>query len=293
MWIALTLLSSLGAAGVGLTLKPTLSLGDALTSTIAYRAVGGALLLGAAAWTGLDGPAGMAYAKTVAVVIPFELVGTLAMTLALRSGNLSLVQPLFGVLPVVVMLGGAVLLGERPTGPALAGVGLVALGVYGLGLDGGGGPLAPLRAIAREPAGRWTMVAVAAWTVTTVGHKSGIAAVGALPWAATLALGSALSLTLAAPLLARHLREHPRASAPRVRWGRWVAACGALYAVQQIGLQLALRDAPVGYVTALGATGILLAVAGGLAFLGEQVGRWRLGGAGLVTAGAVLVALYG
>ena len=292
MWIALSLISAVGAAGTGLALKRTLDRGGPLASTVAYRGIAGVLLLAIASVGGLDHPLGADYAWATAIVLPFEVVGTVALTLALRTGNLSLVQPLFGLLPVVVTLAGALALGERPTAAALVGVGLVAAGVYGIGVDGSRGVLAPLRAVLREPAGRWTLVAVAAWSVTTVVHKAGIAAVGPLPWAVTLALGSAAAIALVSPLLPRDLRAGPAPGDAR-RWAAWAAACGGLYAVQQVGLQSALDLAPVGYVTALSAVSIVLAVLGGMALLGEQAGRWRLGGTGLVALGAALVALYG
>jgi drug/metabolite transporter (DMT)-like permease len=295
MWIALALLSAAGSAGTGLALKRTLSWGGPVASTVAYRVAAGVLLLAAVAAAGPTPLHGAAYARAVALVIPFELVGTVAMTMALRTGDLSLVQPLFGLLPVVVTLGGAVLLGERPTPAALAGVGLVAAGIYGLGLDGTRGLLAPVRALVREPAARWAFVGVLAWSGTSVIHKLGIAAAGPMPWAVTLAFGSAAALLLVAPLLPADPRGGSvRGVGARARWAAWAAACGGLFAVQQVGLQFALREAPVGYVTALASTSLVLAVLVGVAFLGERAAaRQRLGGAALVALGAALVALYG
>ena len=266
-----------------------------MASTVAYRAAAGALLLGGVVAAGAVPPLGADYARAVALAIPFEVVGTVAFTLALRTGDVSLVQPLFGFLPVTVTVGGALLLDEWPTAAALAGVALVAAGVYGLGLGGSGGRLAPLRALARDPAGRWAAVGVLAWSVTAVVHKLGIAAAGPMPWAATLAVGSALALGVAAPFLPEGLRGRalPEAGAAG-RWAGWAVVCGALFAVQQVGLQFALRAAPVGYVTALSATSIVLGVLGGIVLLGERSGvRRRLAGGAMVTVGAVVVALAG
>ncbi len=295
MWIPLSLVAAVGGAGTGLALKKTLGGAGAVGATVAYRAIGGALLLALVVGGRLGWPVGPDYVWAVAVAIPFEVVGTVAFTLALRAGDLSLVQPLFGLLPVVVTLGAAVVLGERPTVGATAGIGLVAAGVYVLGLGGGRGWTAPLRALATHPAGRWAGLSILAWSVTAVVHKIGIAASGPMPWAVTLSLGSAVVLALGAPLLPRDLkvRDVPSA-APPVRWERWAALAGVLYAVQQVGLQFALAAAPAGYVIALSSTSILLAVVAGMVVLGERgAGAARLGGAGLVTVGAALVAVYG
>lgn len=292
MWIAFALLSAAGSAGTGLTLKRALGRGGPMASTVGYRAVAGVLLLGAA----LAGPAvhlGADYAGAVALVIPFEVAGTVAFTMALRTGDISLVQPLFGMLPVVVTLGGAVVLGERPTAAALGGIALVGLGVYGLGLDGSRSALAPVRALVREPAGRWASAAVLAWSATAIIHKIGIAASGPMPWAATLTLGSAVAIAAVSPLLPADVRgEGPPRRAGG--WAGWITVCGGLFAVQQVGLQLALSIAPVGYVTALTATSIAMAVFGGVLLLGErEAARRRLMGGLVVSCGAALVALYG
>ncbi|PAP74951.1 DMT family transporter [Rubrivirga marina] len=293
MWIWLSLLSAVGAAGVGFALKRSLTCAGAVGATVAYRAVGGGLLLALVVGAGLARPVGSDYVWAVAIAIPFELVGTVAFTLALREGELSLVSPLFGLLPVTVTLGAALALGEQPTAGALAGIGLVAVGVYVLGLGGARGLWEPLRALATHPAGRWAGVSVLAWSVTAVVHKIGIAASGAMPWAVTLALGSAVALLAAAPFLPRSLRTAPEVASP-TSWLGWTAAAGALYAVQQVGLQNALERAPAGYVIALSSVSILLGVVAGIVLLRERgAGRSRLGGAGLVTLGAALVAIYG
>ncbi len=295
MWIALALLSAVGSAATAFSLKRAMSWGGAVASTILLRASAGVLLLALTAALGptaLDGPA---YLRAVLLAIPFELVGTLGWAMALRSGELSLVQPLFGLLPVVVTLGGAVALGERPTPTALAGVGLVALGIYTLGLHRARGPLAPFQALAGHPAGRWAGLSVLAWSVTSVVHKVGIAAAGPLPWAVTLAFGSALGLLAIIRLLPESLRVGPIdvAGAP-ARWGLWAAVGGGLFAVQQIGLQFALREAPVSYVIPLTSTSLVFAVLVGALFLGERGAvRQRLVASVLVAAGAALVALYG
>ena len=293
MWVWLSLLSAVGAAGTGFAVKRALDGAGTVGATVAYRAIGGGLLLALVVGAGLARPLGADYAWAVAVAVPFEVVGTVAFALALRDGELSLVSPLFGLLPVTVTLGAAAALGEVPTPGALAGIALVAVGVYVIGLGGGRGVGAPLRALAAHPAGRWAGLSILAWSVTTVVHKVGIAASGAMPWAVTLSLGSALALLVAAPLLPRGVRQAPAVDG-RTAWGGWVAAAGALYAVQQVGLQNALEMAQAGYVTALASVSILFGVVAGIVFLGERgARRVRLGGAGLVTLGAALVGLYG
>lgn len=294
MWIWLSLLAALGGAGTSFGLKRALDGAGAVGATVAYRLVGGGLLLAFVVGAGLGWPMQPGYLSAVALAIPFEVVGTVAFTLALRAGDLSLVQPLFGLLPVTVTVGAAVALRETPTPGAVAGIALVAVGVYVLALGDGRGWWAPLRALALHPAGRWAGLSILAWSVTTVLHKIGIAASGPMPWAVTLALGSAVALAVVAPLLPHGLRTVPDRHADRFGWGWWAGLAGGLYAVQQVGLQFALAIAPAGYVIALASTSLLLSVVIGLVWLGErEAGRARLTGAALVTVGAALVGLYG
>jgi len=295
MWIALALLSAAGSAATAFSLKRAMSWGGPIASTILLRASAGVILLTAVLILGpapVDSPA---YLRAVAIALPFELIGTLGWAMALRSGELSLVQPLFGLLPVVVTLSGAVVFGERPTPAALAGVALVAAGIYTLGVNRARGPLAPFKALASHPAGRWAGLSVLAWSVTSVVHKLGIAAVGPMSWGVTLAFGSAFGFLLLIPFLPESLRVVAiQVPGARRHWSRWAALGGGLFALQQVGLQFALREAPVSYVIPLTSTSLVFAVLVGAAFLGERAAlRQRLGAATLVATGAALVALYG
>jgi uncharacterized membrane protein len=297
MWIAFALIAAACMAGSSFSLKRAVEHGGAVVSTFAARAVAGVLLLGLIAATGTWHPLTPAYWTAVGLVLVPEILGTLFLTLALRSGDLSLVQPILGLLPGLVMLGGVVLLGEVPTPPAGAGVVLVTLGVYCVGLQGGGSLLEPIRALGRTPASWYALGSAAAWSLSTLVHKRGITAVGPFPWAATLAFVSAIGLGLVLPLLpllARRAKGELGWPEDRGPWMRFVCLGGLAFAVQQMGLHTALRLAQAGYVIAISSTGILVATALGILVLGERAAaRTRAAGALLVCAGAVLIALFG
>lgn len=292
-WVLLALLAALGAALTALAVKAAVDRGGALRSTVAYRAIAGTLLLALVAVTSELPAPSPAWWRAVGLVLPLEVIGTILFSLALGAGELSLVTPLMGTMPLFVAVAGAVVLREIPSAPAALGIACVAAGVYGMGLGAGTSPLAPLKALARSRASWYAMGAVLAWTFTAVGHKAGIAAVGPLPWGVTLAFGSALLLALALPLVRQ---RHAPSREPGVR-GRWlvlVALAGACWALQQVGLQSALGQAQAGYVIALSASSTLLSVLLGIVVLGERASaRARVLGGVLVTAGAALVALYG
>lgn len=294
MWIWFALVAAVCSAGTSFSLKRAVEHGGAVVSTFAARTAAGVLLVGLVAATGTWAPLTAAYWQAVALVLVPEVLGTIFLTLALRHGELSLVQPILGLLPGLVMLGGVVLLGEVPTAQAGAGVLLVTLGVYFVGLQGGGSWMEPIRALGRSPASWFAVGSAVAWSLSTLVHKRGIAAVGPFPWAATLAFVSAVGLGVVLPLLARRTRRAlgwPTQTAP---WGRAVCLAGLAFAVQQMGLHTALRVQQAGYVIAITSTSVLFATALGIVVLGERAAaRTRAAGALLVCAGAVLIALFG
>lgn len=294
MWIVFALVAAVCSAGTSFSLKRAVEHGGAVVSTFAARMAAGVLLLGLIAAVGAWHPLTPAYWRAVALVLVPEVLGTIFLTLALRRGDLSLVQPILGLLPGLVMLGGVAFLGEVPTPQAGAGVLLVTLGVYFVGLQGGGSWLEPIRALGRSPASWFAVGSAVAWSLATLVHKRGIAAVGPFPWAATLAFVSAVGLGVVLPFLARKTGGAlglPKHAGP---WTRFVCLAGLAFAVQQAGLHTALRRAQAGYVISITSTGILVATALGIVVLGERAAaRTRAAGALLVCAGAVLIALFG
>ena len=294
MWIFLALMSAFSSAGTSYSLKRAVAHGGAIVSTVAARMVAGVLLAALVTALGAWPSASPAYWRAVGLVLVPEVLGTLFLTLALRAGDLSLVQPLLGLLPPLVMAGGYLFLDEVPTREAGLGVVLVTLGVYCVGLAPGASLLEPLRALARERASWYAVASACSWSAATLVHKIGIAAVGPFPWAVTLAFGSGLTLAAVLAVLAWKAPDRLELPARRTPWGRFVTLAGIFFALQQVGLHLAFAAAQTGYVIAISATGILVATAIGVIFLRERAAAGtRVAGALLVSAGAMLVAVFG
>lgn len=291
-WIALALLAALANAATSLAMKRAVGHGGVVTSTVAYRGLAAVLLavpVFVAGWPGTT----PAYWSTVALIMPPECAGVLCMMLALRDGELSEVQPIMGTIPLFVLLSGAAVLREIPTPIAASGVAVLTAGLYATGLRAGEPWLQPLRSLARSRASWYALAAALCFSVTSVLHKVGIAEVGPLPWAVTLAAGSSLSLALVLPLVRRRWRGAGDAGHDRT-WLRLVLLAGAGFAIQQVGLQLSLRETKAAYVVSLTTTSIVFSSALGIIVLGErQAAAHRNLGAALVSAGAALIALAG
>ncbi len=294
MWIVFALAAAFGSAWTSFGLKRAVEHAGAVVSTVAFRILAGLLLLCAVAATGGWPAPTPEYWRAAGWVLVPEVLGMLCLTLALRTGDLSLVQPLMGLLPPMVMLGGWLFLGEVPTAPAAAGIVLVTAGVYCIGLRPGLSALEPLRALARERASWYAVAAAVAWSITSLMHKTGIAAVGPFPWGVTLALGSALLLAAVLPVLAWRTGAVGLPRTGALPWAGFVLLAGTAFALQQTGLYLSLRLAHTGYVIAITSTGLLIATGLGIVFLGERTAaRYRIAGALLVSTGAALIAVFG
>lgn len=293
MWVVLALVAALGGALTSLVLKHAVGHAGAVVSTVAFRLVAAVALTGImVATSGWPEPT-PAYWRVAALVILPEVAGILCLSLALRAGELSVVHPLLGLLPLFVVLGGAAFLDEIPTRAAAGGILLVTAGVYCVGLRTRGSLLEPFRALVRSKASWYAVGAAFFWSITTMLHKIGIAEIGPLPWAVTLTLGSGVALALALPFLQWQRRTIglPERTGP---WAALVVGAGLIFAVQLASLNLSLRLAQAGYVVALSSTSTLLATALGVLFLGERsAARNRIAGGLLVSGGAVLIALFG
>jgi drug/metabolite transporter (DMT)-like permease len=294
MWIVLALLAASASAGTSLLLKRAVGLAGVVVSTVTFRIIAGVLLalscLRAEAWHALT----PTYWRATAVVIPNEIGGMLCLSLALSLGDVSVVQPIMGFIPLLTMVGGAFFLHELPSPIAVVGIMFIVTGLYFVGLRRGGSAWEPLRAFATQRASWYGLLAALFWTVTSLTHKVGIGQVGPMPWATTLTLGSGLALAVVLPFVARSAGGLGLPSVgDRFPWLLGVVATAVSFAVQQFGLHNALRRSQAGYVMAVVSTSILIATTVGVLVLRERGGSHRITGALLVSSGVALIARFG
>ena len=289
-WVLFGLLTACGSAGTSLAIKRTVARGDPVLTTVGYRFVAGLLLALVVVASGTLRPATPAYWRALALLMTPEIGGMVLLALALRRGDVSHVQPMMGLLPIFVTINGIIFDHEIPTALAGLGIALVTLGIYTVGLRRDADLLEPLRALRRDRASWYAVLATLFWGFTPLLHKRGTAAVGPLMWSMSVALASSVVLAIVFRLV--HRPTHPPGAA-RGRWRALVALTAIPFSLQVVTLQLALQRAQSGYVLALSSTSTLIATVLGILFLRERGGATRIPGAVLVTAGAALIALAG
>lgn len=211
---------------------------------------------------------------------------------ALEVGELGLTYPLLALTPVLVVPVEWTLLGDRVRLAGLAGVVLVAAGVYLLNLRRESASLlAPIRGISGDPGCRRMLGVAAIWSVS--GTLDRAAVLDASP----AFYGVAVSLALGIVLLPAALRTTGPAFAADggspvsvpVRLGA-LAVQGTLFAVMFVSQMEALRLSLAANVITVKRSGTLLTVLmGGLLFREEGLAR-RLLATAVLLAGVYLVA---
>jgi drug/metabolite transporter (DMT)-like permease len=297
--IALVLVAAVLHAGWNVLLKTS---GDTLTTAVRLQAFGTAILvpIGTAAWLANGMPAVSGAAIGLAVVSGvLEAAYFVLLASAYRRGPLSLVYPLArGSAPLLAVVIGIGLLGERLVPLAMAGVACLLVGIFLVAR-----PWQALRAAGQAQRGA---VGFALATGASIAAYSAVDRLGVRetePWiygsilavVATILTASAViggrRLGLLAPMPVRAV------DAPDDRLGALVrdATAGVLSLGAYLLVLFAYAIAPLATVAPLRESGIVLAAAWGAIRLREAAGRrdagTRIAAAGLVVVGAVLLAV--
>ncbi|MBO3747759.1 EamA family transporter [Streptosporangiaceae bacterium NEAU-GS5] len=197
-----------------------------------------------------------------------------------RHGDLSLVYPLArGTGPMLSSVAAVLVLGERPDLVEAAGIGLVGVGIFALGM--------PRRRMGRPPVaaitfGLGTGLFIAAYTIL---DATSVKRLGVNPLL-MLMVDSLGQVVLMAPTVAVR-----RALArPLWREHRWrIVATAVLSPLSYLMVLIALRIAPVSAVAPMREVSVLLGVILGGRLLAEGHLKRRLLAAGIIVGGVVAI----
>jgi drug/metabolite transporter (DMT)-like permease len=250
---------------------------DRLWSITIMGLVGGAAALVVAAFLPLPAAASWPF---IAISSVLQVGYSLFLVRAYRDGHLAHVYPVArGVAPVLVTLGAWLVAGERPTPPALLGVGLVSSGIMTLAF-GRDRPDARTLAAALATGGF-----VAAYMVNDgVGVRLSSQAIAYAAW---LTIFQAAGMLAAFAGLRRRLPDLPR--------GREGLATTIAALIGSLGYGIALwamSGSPMSQVSALRETSILFAAVMGAVLLREPLTARRILGGASIAAGAICLAAF-
>ena len=255
--------------------------GDRITAMAITTLMGSGLSLLALPW--VDLPASASW-PLLALSIAVHTAYHFALPVAYNHGDMGLVYPIArGSAPLMVMLGAAVFAGEWPGVGAMWGVTCLCAGVLSLALirSGTGGGRTQRKAVGYA---LLTGVLIAAYTVIdAMGARQAGSAIG---FAVILTLGDGIATALIVLLW-----KGPRTFCVD-RTMLW--RCGAAGSMQMGAYWIAvwaLARAPMGAVSALRETSVLLVALISTWLLKERMGLARIVSAALVCAGLLMVRL--
>jgi drug/metabolite transporter (DMT)-like permease len=226
-----------------------------------------------------------AFWRLVAVMVPLEVTATLMYMRALRVSHLSLAVPFLAFTPVFLILTGWVFLGEGLSSWGVAGVALIAGGSYFLSLGSEeSGILAPFQALLREPGPRLMLGVAAIYAVTAALFKK------AVLYSDPVFFGVFYPMLLSGVMGAGYpLARKPGQETIRSNW-RWGLLLGFFVALSILTVARGLTLAPAAYMIGVKRLSLLFSVFLGGMWLKERPFLPRLAGAGLMTAGVIIIA---
>ncbi len=231
-------------------------------------------------------PIGWAMIMASAVIHIFYAISLAA---AYSGGDLSLVYPLARSAPVFVPIWAVWWLGERLTILGCAGIGLVVVGAYILGIEPGRTRRLwePLLALRRRDV-QWAWVTALLISLYHITDKVGVAVVAPLRFQYLMALSRFIVYSGGIiPWKGRLLIEEARA-----QWRSIIAVSLLQFLAYQLVLT-AMTMAPVSYVAAVRQVSVLLAVLTGSVILHEGQLALRLTAAAAITLGVILIGWKG
>jgi drug/metabolite transporter (DMT)-like permease len=220
----------------------------------------------------------------------FEASYFMAIARAYDGGDLSVVYPLArGTAPVFLLLWSVALLREglRPGG--MAGVAIIAGGLYMINLPRASAWRRPLQRLV-QAGPRWALLAGLSTSAYTAIDKVGIRSVAPLLYTYTALL---VTLGWMTPLTWRMMGwQGMKAELRRRPWAPVLAGLTSMAAYVLVLLAMQL-GAPAGYAGAVREFSVVLGAGSGVLILKESRSRMRIFGAALVAAGVSLIGWLG
>jgi drug/metabolite transporter (DMT)-like permease len=214
---------------------------------------------------------------------------------AYSHGELSLAYPLVrGVGPALTFAWGILFLGERPTLPGVAAVGLILAGAFQLHWQPGqGGRMGATAVLLRSPASAAALLGAVIYSLYSLTDKIAVGPLRLHP-----ALYIYLTYTVSALVVVPWVGHRGGRAAMVAEWeaNRWpclaVAALNLL-AYLMVLFALSLPHTPVSYIAPLRTASVLLGVLFGVHLLREDGGARKVVAALLMMGGIALMAVNG
>ncbi len=231
--------------------------------------------------------------KTLAAVMPFEVVAMILYYKALKLTDISLSVPFLALTPVFACFTGFLLLGEKVNAVGLTGVILITVGVYSLNIKPGklsaGDFSHPIRAILRNKGSLYMAAVAILYSVTSTMSKK--AMLFSSPETIPFIYNLCISLSML-PVIIYRMAVVPKAGM-KIRPGIILIFCimGLLSALSSLFYFKSVALVNVAYAVSIKRLSLLMSVGYGWLFFRERDVHIRLAGTLCMVLGIVLIAL--
>lgn len=215
----------------------------------------------------------------IGLSVALHVVYNLLLVFSYRHGDLGVTYPIArGSSPVLVAAGAAILAGERLDAATLGGIALVCGGIFGLAREHRGG-------------GRLRVLAPAVLTGVTIAAYTVVDGIGSRASGHAWSYAAWLFLSFG-PAMLPVWAWRRRVTAVRLDAGTLRSAAGGLVSMAAYAIVIwAASISPMGPVSALRESSVVVAAVLGWLFLGERLGWRRLVAGSVVALGAAYLGL--
>lgn len=222
------------------------------------------------------------WAPLIFVSVSFHPLNTFLYKQAIKDGEFSKVLPILSLSPVFSMSLAWITLGEMPSSIASGGVILTVFGIYALGLKGKRlhHPLQPFR---ENHGSKAMLVSVLLIAIVSIFEKTAVKASNPLFYSFSNTLGAILTLSVAMRISKQRITTSLR---PIINQ---IGLIGILQSSTYLTFLLAIASGPIGYVSALRSTNILIGSVIGILVYKEKITRPKIISLFLIITGAICI----
>ena len=227
----------------------------------------------------------------LAIKLPLSLAATFLYVLAHKYGDMSLVNPLLSITPIIVLLIAPFVVHQEASLGGMLGVGLIVVGAYALNFDSRkAGFFEPVKMLFRNKGASCMMATATIWGITTVIDAIGVQSAkgnglqSGISWAFFNNLSTILVLT---PFVAKEAIAAFGEPSKLKKIAPAGLFSGAMDACQMVAMTMLLAA----YVNAIKRFSMVLSVIVGAVFFKEKGIKERLVGSLIMLAGVVMIVL--
>jgi uncharacterized membrane protein len=222
------------------------------------------------------------------------VLGTIFYMKALNVGDISLVDPISALSPLLLLITTPLIVNEFPSPLGLVGVMIIVCGVYLLKLQKVTGSdtfskdtvLSPFYGIVNEPATKYIVLMILVYSISAPVDKIIIEASGPIMYSLSLHICQSIILTGVAIYMTDSWRSD-MFSRETIK----LSPIGVLSGLASMFQMIALTYTLVVYVISIKRLGILIGTIWGIFVRGEEGGIPRLIGSGLIIAGTIFISV--